>query len=228
MGCRESKVECPESQMERRKSNVSVFSRLPGETDSPPTEVDPRSPLNVREIYRLKQSWKGIRRNMEQTGVEMFINLFRTNTEILHLFQGFTHIQGDALRENETLEAHAMLVMNTLDKAFTNLEKYDLVVESLMATGATHCRFPGFEDRFFKFMEEPFLNAIKLTLGDRYSERIEKLYKVYIDFILSTLQKGMLQAKEEQINEQKKINENSNHVTTPSSEAQPPAITVKT
>ena len=76
--------------------------------------------------------------------------MFRTDAEILHLFQGFTHIQGDALRENEALEAHAMLVMNTLDKAFTNLEKYDFVVGSLLATGATHTRFPGFEAKFFK------------------------------------------------------------------------------
>ena len=36
-------------------------------------EVDSRLPLNMRQVFKLKQSWKGIDRNMELTGVEMFI-----------------------------------------------------------------------------------------------------------------------------------------------------------
>ncbi|KAK7103554.1 uncharacterized protein [Littorina saxatilis] len=35
--------------------------------------VDPRSPLDGRQIFKLKQSWKGIKRHMEDTGVEMFL-----------------------------------------------------------------------------------------------------------------------------------------------------------
>lgn len=29
--------------------------------------------LDERQIFKLKQSWKGIRRNMDETGLEMFI-----------------------------------------------------------------------------------------------------------------------------------------------------------
>ena len=36
-------------------------------------EVDSRLPLNMRQVFKLKQSWKGIDRNVELTGVEMFI-----------------------------------------------------------------------------------------------------------------------------------------------------------
>ena len=35
--------------------------------------VDPRLPLTAREVYRLTSSWKAIKRNMEGTGVEMFV-----------------------------------------------------------------------------------------------------------------------------------------------------------
>ena len=42
------------------------------EPDVPPV-TDPRLPLNARQVYRLKTNWKGIKRNMQPTGTEMFI-----------------------------------------------------------------------------------------------------------------------------------------------------------
>ena len=35
--------------------------------------IDDRLPLNARQVFRLKQSWKGVRRKIEEAGVEMFI-----------------------------------------------------------------------------------------------------------------------------------------------------------
>lgn len=40
---------------------------------APPAPTDPRLPLTARQVFKLKKSWKGIKRNMELTGVEMFI-----------------------------------------------------------------------------------------------------------------------------------------------------------
>ena len=39
----------------------------------PPSPTDPRLPLTTREVFKLQQSWKGIKRNMAGTGVEMFV-----------------------------------------------------------------------------------------------------------------------------------------------------------
>lgn len=39
-------------------------------------------------------------------------------------------------------------------------------------------------------MEQPFLDAIKLTLGDAYTESIEEIYKLAIKFILQSLKDG--------------------------------------
>ena len=39
----------------------------------PPAPTDPRLPLDARQVFKLKKSWKGIKRCMEDTGVEMFI-----------------------------------------------------------------------------------------------------------------------------------------------------------
>lgn len=40
---------------------------------APPAPTDPRLPFNARQVFKLKKSWKGIKRNMGSTGVEMFV-----------------------------------------------------------------------------------------------------------------------------------------------------------
>ena len=56
-----------------RKHNESPVSldKLPEPAEPSPT--DPRLPLNARQIFRLKKSWKGIKRKATETGVELFI-----------------------------------------------------------------------------------------------------------------------------------------------------------
>ena len=45
---------------------------IPLPTPQAPSETDPRLPLNARQVFRLKKNWKGIKRKLEVTGVEMF------------------------------------------------------------------------------------------------------------------------------------------------------------
>lgn len=61
MGCSKSKVDVQEPPQ-------------PAVVDKPP-ESDSRLPLNPRQVFRLQKSWKGIKRRMEDTGLEMFIRL---------------------------------------------------------------------------------------------------------------------------------------------------------
>ena len=59
---------CSDNDMSRKSNGMDA---LPEPAAPPPT--DPRLPLNARQVFKLKKSWKGIKRNMEATGVEMFI-----------------------------------------------------------------------------------------------------------------------------------------------------------
>ena len=40
---------------------------------SPPAPTDPRLPLNAMQVFKLKKSWKGIKRCLDDTRVEMFV-----------------------------------------------------------------------------------------------------------------------------------------------------------
>lgn len=55
------------------KSPVSTTC-VNNESGPPKKDIRQTFPaLDERQIFKLKQSWKGIRRNMDETGLEMFI-----------------------------------------------------------------------------------------------------------------------------------------------------------
>ncbi|GFS08611.1 neuroglobin [Elysia marginata] len=151
--------------------------------------------LTYKQVFSLKQSWKGIKRKMEETGVEMFVRLFKTNSDLQALFQGFKHIRSDdELRSNEALEYHATLVMTTLDDAITHIDNYEFVRQLLHKAGGSHMKFEGFQPDNFMQMKEPFLEAVRVTLGDRYTDNMQTIYTIAITFILSTLIEGIKEA----------------------------------
>ena len=61
MGCRQSHLNYTEKLTEDDNTHDNVV------------EVDSRLPLDARQVFKLKQSWKGIKRKIEEAGVEMFI-----------------------------------------------------------------------------------------------------------------------------------------------------------
>lgn len=55
------------------KSATTAADDKNGETALANRVADPRLPLNVRQKFNLSKSWKGISREMEMTGVLMFV-----------------------------------------------------------------------------------------------------------------------------------------------------------
>ena len=68
MGCRNSKSEKEET----APPDIQLDTIQDKQRNGVP-KVDPRLPLDARQVFKLKQSWKGIKRNIEETGMEMFI-----------------------------------------------------------------------------------------------------------------------------------------------------------
>ncbi|CAB3255989.1 unnamed protein product [Arctia plantaginis] len=161
------------------------------EINRPPPPHDPRSPLTTKQQYCILASWKGIFRQIEKTGIVLFIKLFEENEELLHLFEKFAKLKENGeLASSEELAEHATKVMKTLDEGIKGLGDIDAFFAYVRHVGATHHQVPGFKVENFWKVEEPFLQAAKTTLGDRYTPNIENLYKLTIKFILENLVKG--------------------------------------
>ena len=72
MGCYSTKESALKLVGDRSPSTIVLDDiRLP--EPSSPIPTDPRLPLTTRQVFLLKKSWKGIKRSMQATGVEMFI-----------------------------------------------------------------------------------------------------------------------------------------------------------
>ena len=70
MGCRQSHL--------KYTNNLSDNENVHDENDEHKlSEVDSRLPLDARQVFKLKQSWKGIKRKIEEAGVEMFVRYER-------------------------------------------------------------------------------------------------------------------------------------------------------
>ena len=67
MGCIHSKTK------ELKLNENGTFKDL-NEVNSN-SDVSSKIPLDVRQVFKLKQSWKGIKRKITEAGVEMFIRL---------------------------------------------------------------------------------------------------------------------------------------------------------
>ncbi|KAI8788333.1 neuroglobin isoform X3, partial [Biomphalaria glabrata] len=68
MGCQESKANRirPHRRFDRTVTPEKVVTRSLWKEGV-------QCPVDDRQAFKIKQSWKGIRRNMEVTGIEMFM-----------------------------------------------------------------------------------------------------------------------------------------------------------
>lgn len=161
------------------------------EGEATPAVQDNRIPLTVRQKFSISKSWKAIARAMEQTGVSMFVRLFQENEELLNLFVKFRHLKTrESQSESKELAEHANTVMSTIDESIMSLENPDYCIDFLHNVGKMHRKVDGFKGEYFWKLEEPFLAAVQETLGDRYTENMETIYKITIHFILETVISG--------------------------------------
>lgn len=161
------------------------------EVEATPAVQDNRIPLTVRQKFNISKSWKAIARAMEQTGVSMFVRLFQENEELLNLFEKFRHLKTrESQSESKELAEHANTVMSTIDESIMSLENPDYCIDFLHNVGKMHRKVNGFKGEYFWKLEEPFLAAVQETLGDRYTENMETIYKITIHFILETVISG--------------------------------------
>ncbi|KAF9424188.1 hypothetical protein HW555_000581 [Spodoptera exigua] len=123
--------------------------------------------------------------------VILFKRLFEENEDLLHLFEKFGELKtAEAQMSSEELAEHATKVMHTLDEGIKGLGDIDAFFAYIRHVGATHHQVPGFKAENFWKIEQPFLQAAKTTLADRYTPNIEEIYKKTIRFILENLVKG--------------------------------------
>ncbi|CAD5119840.1 DgyrCDS8422 [Dimorphilus gyrociliatus] len=174
-------------------------------------------PLNEREVIKMARTWRTIQRQMTRAGKLMFIRMFESSDAVRSTFEQFRSVdQVSDLWTSKSLENHAMIVMNALDEAFSNLEDEEYVVDLLLINGLSHRRFVSMTAAVFwnysflvkkKSVEEPFLLAIKEILEDKYTASTEALFRKTIKWVLEILIFGFESSNAERfVNKKDEIN----------------------
>ncbi|BFZ07023.1 hypothetical protein BsWGS_10062 [Bradybaena similaris] len=152
---------------------------------------DPRLPLTPMQVFKLKKNWKGVKRRLEDTGVEMLIRLFRLEPSTQMQFKNIRHLlTEDKLRMSEDLEKHAGKMMASLDDIINNIDDVDYAVDKMHKVAQQHRQFQRFSAQQFWLMEQPFLDSVRIILEDRYTDNMDTIYRILIKFILEHLVKS--------------------------------------
>ena len=75
--------------------------------------------------------------------------LFDTRQDVKTMFEKFRTVDQDEQYINDSLENHALLVMDAIDEAISNLDDEPDVVEMLLCNGESHRRFENFSSEAF-------------------------------------------------------------------------------
>jgi hypothetical protein len=71
-----------------------------------------------------------------------------------------------------------------------NSKRFIITLARRLSLSLPHPSMIPFSAFFPQRIEKPFLDAVKTTLGDRYTDNVDVIYQTTIKFILDTLAEG--------------------------------------
>ena len=93
--------------------------------------------------------------------------MFETRAEVKAMFEQFRTVDKMTdLYTNSSLENHALIVMNALDEAITNLDDDAYLVDFLLVTGKSHQRFENFSASVFWVGRPCCSHGVMVVSGD--------------------------------------------------------------
>uniref|UniRef100_T1JGQ8 Globin domain-containing protein n=1 Tax=Strigamia maritima TaxID=126957 RepID=T1JGQ8_STRMM len=78
--------------------------------------------LDEREIEHVIFTWKLVERNIAKVGVITFLGLFETHPAVQSVFLPLSHMSREQLGSSAKLEAHALKVMNFIQKIIARID----------------------------------------------------------------------------------------------------------
>merc|ERR1712241_761093 len=149
--------------------------------------------LSSKQLKLLISTWMSISSEMEAQGVQLFVDIFKSNSEVIHVFPLMNPNLKDNLANkylHEAFKEHGSKVISRVDEVLHNLDQLNLCVSLIKQTGAYHRRFQGFKPQFFQHFYEPFLGMVKSCLGKKYDPQMQYIYKAIANFLIQTLIDG--------------------------------------
>eukprot|EP00914_Ancora_sagittata_P003539 GHVO01007437.1.p1 GENE.GHVO01007437.1~~GHVO01007437.1.p1 ORF type:complete len:228 (+),score=39.10 GHVO01007437.1:16-699(+) len=183
MGCLQGK---------EKEEEAPVNTELP---ESQPKKVDPRLPFDTyRQLFNLRNSWKTVARNLTETSRQCLIRYLKKYPEHKAWYRGIANIDLDdeeAVRASTSFENACTPVFNLFDDVMENSEKVDIAIHQIKMAAAPHKKIKGFRTDHLKLMEDPFIDSVSETLGDRFTDAKEQDFRKLYQFVVQEMIKAL-------------------------------------
>jgi len=150
----------------------------------------------------LRHSWELIKRDVTAIGVETFTGLFNTHPESYDSFLAFKDIDVRDIDKSSILKAHALRVMQTVDKCVSRLDQTDKMADLLRKLGRRHIDYQA-NARLIPLIGQQFVCAMEPKLGSEWRPEIGTAWTAMFAIINHWLWWGM----DEELRSRKKAHE---------------------
>ncbi|CAG5121683.1 unnamed protein product, partial [Candidula unifasciata] len=159
-------------------------------------EIVEDAPTGIRQEQKiiLKESWSVIKSDVEEVGVETFMGLFHTHPDSIDSFMAFKDKAVEDIEKSAVLKAHALRVMQTVDKCITRLDDVDKMATILCQLGRRHVGYKA-NASLVPMIGKQFISAIEPKMADKWSDEVGKAWDCLFNIINYNLRRGMMQEK---------------------------------
>ncbi|CAL1531035.1 unnamed protein product [Lymnaea stagnalis] len=161
--------------------------------------VDKVPSLLTQEQCRiLKASWLVIKNDVTEVGVETFMGLFNTHPDAIDSFLAFKDKTVQDLERSAVLKAHALRVMQTVDKCISRLDKLDKMAALLMQLGRRHVGYQA-NIKLIPIIGKQFMAAIEPKMASTWSCEMKAAWEGLFAIINYHMRLGIMDEKNKQI-----------------------------
>ncbi|XP_059157108.1 cytoglobin-2-like [Physella acuta] len=146
--------------------------------------------LSSREKVLIRTTWADITQQIEDVGVESFLNLFSTHPLAKDSFLKFKDSSLEELAQSNLLKSHSLKVTSVVNKCIHRLENPEAVASIALEIGFSHVN-NNTTDEYLNTLVNSFIAAISERCHEKWSRETRLAWEKLFDFLVHNIQAGI-------------------------------------
>ncbi|XP_060071947.1 uncharacterized protein LOC132551816 [Ylistrum balloti] len=179
------------SNSHRKKTYLKNVNQCDGSPQQSRGLTEPAPEFTDRQRELVVQTWGIIQEDMARVGVVMFMKLFETHPDVQDVFMPFKGQSKEDLKHSSQLKAHALRVMNTVEKCLGRMNEPAKLQEMLHDLGTRHVMYSAKVD-YIDLIGPQFIWAIQSSVGDQWTPEVEQAWSDLFKLISHYMKAAMV------------------------------------
>ncbi|CAB3378948.1 Hypothetical predicted protein [Cloeon dipterum] len=156
--------------------------------------VEAQPKLTEQQVLVLEETWKELESNISKVGVITFISLFETHPDVQETFLPFSGMELEELKQSKQLKAHALRVMQSVQKAIARIHEPEKLEALLRDLGQKHY-FYGAKPNYVDLIGPQFIQAIRPSLEEKWTEELQEAWLQLFRYMSCIMKSAMEQER---------------------------------